>query len=179
MSEFQVDKTKDPHTHGQEHRVFAEYLQRKGLKFTSTRKQLLDRIFEMHDHFTADQLLDRFRDAKLRVSKATVYRTLSVMLDCGLLESHDFGEGSLFYEHTFGHRHHDHLFCLNCKEIVEFFHEKVENLQSEIAQELGFTLIDHSHKLFGLCPRCSADPEVVLRVRSDRADRTHAATEAE
>ena len=168
MSDYEIDKSQDPETHGREHQVFAEYLQRKGLKFTSTRRQLLERIFEMHDHFTAEQLLERFRESQTRVSKATVYRTLGVMLDCGLLESHDFGEGSLFYEHTFGHRHHDHIFCLNCKTIVEFVHEEVEALQAKIAEDLGFVLLAHSHKLFGLCESCRSDPEIVSRTERDR-----------
>ena len=169
-SPFAVDKADHvPGTEGHESQIFEEYLRRNGFKFTATRRQLLASLFEMHDHFTADQLLDRLKQSRVRVSKATVYRTLAVMLDCGLLECHDFGVGSLYYEHSFGHGHHDHLFCLHCKRIVEFRHDGIEQLQEQVARDLGFQIVSHSLKLFGLCEVCRADPESAARYRSRRA----------
>ena len=162
MSRYEYDKSTDSTTdHGSEAEVFAEYLRQKGLKFTSARRKLLDRIFDMHDHFTADQLLDRLRSENMRVSKATVYRTLTVMLDSRLLVSHDFGEGALYYEHTHGHAPHEHIFCLGCKTIVEFRSPATAAQLTEIAADLGFRLIFHSLKAFGLCEDCSSKPDVV------------------
>lgn len=169
MSRYRYDKVEDSTTdHGEESEVFEEYLRRKGLKFTSARRQLLDKIFEMHDHFTADQLLDRLKSEGFRVSKATVYRTLSVMLDSGLLVSHDFGEGALFYEHTHGHAPHEHMFCIACKKIVEFKSPETEQQLGKVARDLGFEMVSHSLKVFGLCRDCSDMPDVVARFAGRR-----------
>lgn len=153
-----IDKSKDLDSHGEE-RVFEQYLRTRGLKFTPARRELLRAIFAMHDHFTADQLIDRLKERKIGASKATVYRTLAVMLACDLLEMHDFGEGARYYEHTFGHSHHDHLFCVGCKKIVEFRDEAIEKLQVKAAERAGFELLAHTLKMYGLCEACRKDPE--------------------
>lgn len=153
----ELDKSKDADSHGEE-RVFEAYLRSRGLKFTPARRQLLRAIFAIHDHFTADLLLDRLRQSGIKASKATVYRTLAVMLACDLLELHDFGEGSRYYEHTFGHAHHDHLFCVHCKTIKEFRDDRIEKLQDAVAKKLGFELLAHTLKMYGLCARCRRDP---------------------
>lgn len=163
MAGHLVDKTSEPGSHGSEEQAFESFLRERGLKFTRPRRLLLRKIFAMHDHFTADQLLDRLRRDRIRASKATVYRTLSVLMESDLLISHDFGEGSLYYEHAFGHTHHDHLFCVHCKSIVEFRHERIEDLQERIAREAGFKVIRHSLKLYGLCRSCAAEPGLLAR----------------
>ena len=162
--EFLIDKSLDEDTGGEEERVFEAFLRQRGLKFTRARKLLLRKVFEMHDHFTAEQLLDRLKDSGVAASKATVYRTLSVLLECDLLMAHDFGEGALYYEHTFGHDHHDHLFCLHCKSITEFRDDAIEESQDRVTERLGFRMISHSLKIYGVCEGCVAtDPGLVER----------------
>ena len=168
-----VDKNADQSTSGEEEQIFAEFLRQRGLKFTRARRQLLRKIFGMHDHFTAEQLMERLKKERVRASKATVYRTLSILLECDLLTCHDFGEGSLYYEHTFGHDHHDHLFCLNCKSIVEFRDDRIEDLQARVAHEAGFTMIAHSLKMYGLCKPCSAKPDILARHSQPSASLHH------
>lgn len=166
MSRYEYDKRQEARRSdhgGDEERLFEKYLRSRGLKFTAARRELLHRIFDMHDHFTAEQLLERLKSGKVRVSKATVYRTLNVMLDCGLLEAHDFGEGALYYEHTHGHAHHDHMFCLSCKRIIEFRSDGIEELQERVAKDLGFRMLSHSLKIFGLCSACRSKKSVVQR----------------
>jgi Fur family ferric uptake transcriptional regulator len=163
MAETYLGKTEEQLRGGEEERVFADFLKSRGLKFTRSRRALLRKIFAMHDHFTADQLLERLRKERIPASKATVYRTLAVMQDCGLLGSHDFGGGALHYEHVLGHAHHDHLICLGCRSIVEFRDDRIEDLQERIAKDAGFTLLDHSLKLLGLCRTCSQDPQIRVR----------------
>jgi Fur family transcriptional regulator, ferric uptake regulator len=152
-----IDKSKDADSHGEE-KIFERYLRSKGLKYTPARKALLRAVFAMHDHFTADQLIERLRERRIGASKATVYRTLAVMLACDLLEMHDFGEGARYYEHTFGHAHHDHIFCVGCKEIAEFRDEGIERLQTKAAEKAGFEILAHSLKIYGLCSSCRKDP---------------------
>lgn len=171
MSRYLVDKESDHAPgevlDGEEERVFEAFLRERGLKFTKARKLLLRKVFEMHDHFTADQLLDRLKAEGIQASKATVYRTLAVLKDCNLLASHDFGEGSLYYEHSYGHSDHDHLFCLECKQIVEFVDEVGEAHQKQVTQELGFQMVARSLKIYGICEGCSKKPGVVARYLGD------------
>lgn len=169
MSRYLVDKHEDhpegEMLSGEEEAIFEGYLRERGLKYTRPRKELLHKIFEMHDHFTADQLLDRLRLEGVSASKATVYRTLSILIDCHLLIAHDFGEGALYYEHIYGHRHHDHLFCLHCKSIVEFIDEVGEAHQLRVTSDLGFRMVSRSLKIYGLCQACQALPGVPEKYR--------------
>ncbi len=166
MTPTLADPRAMPHTSGEEE-VFEAYLRKQGLKYTPARKQLLRSIFAVHDHFTAEQLIERLRVEGIPASKATVYRTLAVMLACGILVMHDFGEGARYYEHTYGHAHHDHFFCVGCKAIKEFRDERIESLQDEVARKMGGELLAHSLKLYGLCGTCRNDPTARERGRSE------------
>ncbi len=135
---------------------FEEYLRERELKLTPQRSRILDRAFETHDHFSAEELYGWLRDEDgPNVSRATVYRTLSLLVDGNFLESLDTGRGELLYEHVLGHRHHDHLVCVDCGRIEEFFEERIERLQEEVALRKGFRLEHHSMRLFGTCPACT------------------------
>ena len=131
------------------------FLQRKAHKLTSQRRQLLEKILEMDKtHFTADDLVDEFRDQRPRVSKATVYRTLSVLVEAGILEEHNFGENHKVYELSEGRPHHDHLICTSCGKIIEFFNADMEKLQDKVATQHGFHPTHHSQKIYGICADC-------------------------
>lgn len=110
--------------------AFEEYLKEKGLKITNQRLLVAQKIFSSHNHFTAEGLLDELKDNKDRISKATIYRILAIMVEAGLLEEHDFGKDYKYYEHIIGHEHHDHIICMQCGRIVEFIDERIEELQN-------------------------------------------------
>ena len=131
--------------------VFQEYLKKSGLKITSQRLLVADKIFEIHHHFTAESLMDELKDKRDEISKATIYRILAIMVEAGLLAEHNFGKDYKFYEHIIGHKHHDHIICTDCHRIVEFFDEKIENLQEQAAQSNGFIVEGHSLNIFGKC----------------------------
>lgn len=135
---------------------FESYLQRKSLKLTSQRRQILDRIMAMKTHFTADDLVDAFRGMRPRVSKATCYRTLSLLTDARIVEEHNFGEAYRVYEVAEGRDHHDHLCCTECGKIIEFSSDAMEDLQDEIAKGLRFHPTYHSQKIYGICRECWA-----------------------
>lgn len=131
------------------------YLQRKSQKLTSQRRTLLEKIVEMHKtHFTADDLVLEFINNRPRVSKATIYRSLGVMVEAGILEEHQFGDSYKVYELSEGRPHHDHLICTNCQKIIEFFSEEMEDLQDKVAKKHGFHPTHHSQKIFGICQQC-------------------------
>ena len=134
---------------------FEHFLQRKSLKLTTQRRQIVQHILAMEKrHFTADDLVDQFRDVRPRVSKATVYRALGVLVEAGLVEPHDFGASHRVYELTAGREHHDHLMCVECGKILEFCSEEVEALQEKIAAQFGFAPTHHSQKIYGTCKEC-------------------------
>ena len=134
---------------------FETFLQKKSLKLTSQRRQILEKILEMDKtHFTADDLVNQFRNQRPRVSKATVYRSLSVMVEADILEEHQFGDSYKVYELSEGRPHHDHLICTSCGKILEFFNADMEKLQDKVASSNGFHPTHHSQKIFGICAAC-------------------------
>ena len=142
--------------------VFSNYLKRKGLKITNQRLLVAEKIFRETSHFTVDSLADSLKDRKGEISRATIYRIVSLLVDSGQLSEHDFGENMNYYEHTHSRAHHDHIVCLDCKRIDEFLAPNIEKLQEQIAGQHDYTLSEHSLILYchcrileekGSCPR--------------------------
>ncbi len=130
---------------------------RRGLRSTAQRRLILDRLFEIGGHFTADDLIADVRKADASVGSATVYRTLRMLVESGLLHEHRFvdHEGTRF-ELKLSDDHHDHIICLECGAIREFEEPLIEQLQERVATQLGFTLESHTHQLYGRCAECIA-----------------------
>ena len=131
---------------------FTLYLRQKGLKLTKQRELIARKIFQASEHFTIDQLTTYFHNSKKKISRATIYRIISIMTGSGLLLEHDFGKNVKFYEHA-SHKnsHHDHTICINCGHIVEFYNNEIEKIQIKIANKLGYDLEHHSLNLYGNC----------------------------
>ncbi len=134
--------------------VFKEYLTSRRLKFTAERQAILDRVFENHKHFEADELLVDLRLNDMKISKATIYRTLALLVKSGLLREVIFGERHAHYEHVYGHEHHDHLVCNNCGKIIEFTEHRIEKLQDEVCRKNKFKVDSHRLQIQGLCEDC-------------------------
>jgi len=135
--------------------AFHEFLKDRDLKTTSQRDLIVKEIFlSPHQHFSADELLETVRKKDSSISRATVYRTLSLLLESSMMEELDIGKGHKYYETMFGVSHHDHLICLKCEKIVEFESPEIEALQDEIIKKSGFKSVYHSHKIFGYCSVC-------------------------
>ena len=125
------------------------------LKVTWQRMELLKLLSSTEEHFDAEEIFLRLRRRKKNVSRATVYRSLDTLVDQGLVNKLDFGDGRMRYERS-GEKdeHHDHLICIQCGKVVEFFNLEIEALQIAICQENGFTPTDHTMHIYGLCPEC-------------------------
>lgn len=134
--------------------IFQEYLKSKGLKFTPERQVVLEWVFKSHKHFEAEDLLLDIRRSGERVSKATIYRTLNLLVKCGLLREVIFGEKHSHYEHVHGNEHHDHLVCSGCGKIIEFTEEKIERLQDAVCRRHQFLPESHRLQIQGLCHEC-------------------------
>ncbi len=131
-----------------------EFLRDRGLRVTAARGQIIETVLELGGHFSADELLAAVSARGHRASRASVYRTLALLVDGGFVESREFQRGQLAYEVMVGHVHHDHLICNACGRIVEFENDEIEQLQDDVAEAHGFTLESHSLRLFGRCADC-------------------------
>jgi Fur family ferric uptake transcriptional regulator len=135
---------------------FKHYLQSKGLKFTPERQAILNYAFASKKHFEAEELLIDMRQNGRRVSKATIYRTLALLVQGGLLREVIFGEKHAHYEHVHDHEHHDHLVCSGCGNIIEFTDERIEKLQDEVCNKHKFRAVTHRLQITGLCRDCTS-----------------------
>ena len=136
-----------------------QLLRGKGIRLTAPR-QLVVRRAVAYLHFTSEELVKDVHSIDPSVARGTVYRTLALLHQAGVVEKHDFRYGPPNYEVTFAKAHHDHLMCVQCGEIIEFQEPRIEQLQEQIVQRFGYQLLSHTHKLYGLCRRCQrADPK--------------------
>lgn len=138
---------------------FEEFLRAKRLKVTSERREVLEEVFASQDHFDAKGLVRRLRARGRRVSRATTYRTLDLLVEARLIARHDFGDGEAHYELLHGRAHHDHFLCVRCQRIIEFQNEGVEALLRRIAEDYRFAPETHRLHVFGLCSRCQDDSQ--------------------
>jgi Fur family ferric uptake transcriptional regulator len=137
-----------------ENYIFRNFLAEKGLKLTKERTAVLKEVFSFHGHFEPEDLYFRIKDSGIKASRASVYRTLNLLVESALVEKVTrTGKGNV-YEHTYGHRHHDHMICECCGEFIEFFSEKLENIQDEICRENGFSGLSHILEIRGHCHKC-------------------------
>ena len=120
---------------------FIDFLAQKNLRMTAQRQAIIETVFSTGEHFTAEQLLDWSRERDKSVSRATVYRTLPLLTESGLVREMDFGKDYKFYDPNYAdHPNHNHIICQDCDKIVEFESEKIARLENEISHELGFAL---------------------------------------
>ncbi|MDA8077427.1 MAG: Fur family transcriptional regulator [Nitrospiraceae bacterium] len=135
-------------------KIFQNFLGRKGLKMTRERFAVLEEVFSAPSHFDPEQLYARIRASALKASRASVYRTLSLLVESGLVEKVSRSGRGNIYEHTYGRRHHDHMICDVCGEIIEFYSENLENLQLDICGSNNFEGMSHTLEIRGHCENC-------------------------
>lgn len=135
---------------------FAAYARRKGLKSTQQRDAIVELFLKVSGHVSIEELLLRVRKRSPRVGYATVYRTMKLLVDAGIAEARQFGDGQTRFEVMATDAHHDHLICTECGLILEFENDAIERLQEDIAARLGgFKLVRHKLELYGLCPKAA------------------------
>lgn len=139
-----------------EQKLFRKYLGEKRLKLTKERLAVLNEVFSFHGHFGPEQLYFRIRNAGSKASRASVYRTLNLLVESGLVEKITRTDRGNVYEHTYGHNHHDHLVCSLCGSIVEFYSENLEQIQEDICRRNNFQGVSHILEIRGVCGKCGA-----------------------
>ena len=140
-----------------QHSRLQEYMLRHGLKSSRQRDTIATVFFEAGGHLRVDELLERVRRVEPKVSQATVYRTMKLLVDSGLAHPRNFGDGHTRYELSDADgAHHDHLICTRCGKIVEFVDDRIEELQEKVASAHGFVVTDHKMELYGHCGACQS-----------------------
>ena len=138
--------------------LFERFLRENRLKHTAQRLKIVKRALSMPKHFSADDLYQVLHREKTPVSKATIYRTLKLLVEASFLDELEIGaREAKFYEPIHGREHHDHMICLKCSKIIEFTDDQIEELQDAAAARKNFRVLSHSLKLFGLCAGCDTD----------------------
>tara|TARA_B110000003_G_scaffold241516_1_gene248795 strand:+ start:102 stop:518 length:417 start_codon:yes stop_codon:yes gene_type:complete len=123
-------------------------LKKEGLRYTNQRQAVWDEIKSNDDHRDAEQIYNALRNNNLNVSRATVYRTIDVLVKNRLARKMDVGDGRSLYEPRLDDEHHDHMICLDTGDIIEFYNEELEDLQDKIAKKHGYKVVRHVHQLF-------------------------------
>ena len=131
---------------------FLEFLAYKNLRLTAPRRAIIETVFATKKHFTAEELLAWARRRDNSVSRATVYRTLPLLTESGLVREMDFGKDHKFYDPNYAeHPHHNHIICQDCGKIVEFESQKIEQLEKGISRRLGFLVRAHRLQITATC----------------------------
>lgn len=135
---------------------FEEFLQSRGKRVTKQRRIIVEQVFHRHDHFDAETLLSQLQQVadSRQVSRPTVYRTLSELVDAGLLRQMTLN-GRAVYEHDYGYPQHDHLYCQRCEKLIEFNSDEVKELRNRVAREHQFRVLGHRLIITGICADCA------------------------
>ena len=130
-----------------------DILKNEGLRYTKQRQLVWDEIRSSSEHRDAEEIYIQINKASKskhgeKVSRATVYRTIDVLVKNNLVRKMELGDGRALYEHKIEEEHHDHIICVETGKIIEFYNEELEKIQEDIVKEHGYELVRHVHQLF-------------------------------
>lgn len=136
--------------------VFRQSLEKKGLKCTRQRVLILDYLLKARKHVTPDEIYLDLNKKDRTLGRATVFRTLHLLEKAGFADNISFPDGRKAYEHKFSRPHHDHMICVECREVIEFSNPTIERIQDEISEKFHFSPLWHRHEIFGRCQKCAS-----------------------
>lgn len=139
---------------GEEIDLFRSFIRRKGLRNTPEREEIIGEIFATDDHFDVDELYLRLRGKGSRVSKASIYRNIPLIMECGLIKEVWHEDGHMHYEPMYGQSHHCHLRCIKCGKVIEFVEEELQVIEKRLAEKHNFLVVDHRLDVVGYCATC-------------------------
>jgi Fe2+ or Zn2+ uptake regulation protein len=129
-------------------KILVKILKSEGLRYTEQRQSIWDEIRNSNAHRDAEDIYLKLKERNVKVSRATVYRTIDVLVKNRLVRKMDVGEGKSLYEPRLDDEHHDHMICIDTGNIIEFFNKELEDLQDTIAKKHGYKVVRHVHQLF-------------------------------
>ena len=131
---------------------FHEFIKQRSLKSTRQRDDIASWFFTVKGHLSADAIYSEVKHMNPGIGFSTVYRTMKLLCESGLVSERHFRDGEALYENV--SEHHDHCICTSCGKIVEFENDKIEELQEAVAKRFGFRLVTHKMELYGICAEC-------------------------
>ncbi len=133
------------------------FIEKKGLRNSRQRMAILEIISDMDDHFSIDELYQKTKSIYPQIGYATIYRTVNLFVDAGILHRRNFHNDSPIYEIILQQDHHDHIICLGCGKIIEFNNERMERIQNYIAKQFNFEPKFHRFEMYGYCEKCKKE----------------------
>lgn len=150
--------------------IFRQYLKDKSHRQTPERFMVLEEIYKSDGHFDADDMYFRMKNTGYRVSRATVYNTLDLLVECGLVQRHQFGKNQSHYERAYSYRQHDHIICNSCGAVIEFCDPRIQEIKTLMERIHTFKIEGHNLQFYGECVNpstCTRQPDIIKKDYSE------------
>ena len=163
----------------EEQEVFLKHIQKAGLKRTAQRDLILDVFLRTEEHLSSEDLYRLVQKEDASIGQTTVYRTLKLLSEAGLAREVRFGDGRTHYEHNYKHQHHDHMICMECGDVIEFYSAELEALQDAMAAKHRFEIKQHLLRILGICVNCRREARGRKKKETEAQPKIRAAAIAE